>query len=1147
MIEDGELSLEEKQRRVLELVKEYLGVTNGYIQSHSTDSTTDEILVSVGDDPNLFPEGETYDRDTTYCRRTVDERAPIALSNVPEQGWENDPAYVEHEVACYLGTTLFNRGSVYGTICFVQREPRDAEFSPEETMLVELAARLLGRKIEDTQHKKVIAEKKALQTELEKTTKGTLQLASELEQRYQRLFEGAVEGIYKTTEGLGKYRLANAAFADLLGYESGDALCEAIESIKEDVFVNPTRYEEYSETLQKDREIDQFEYQIRTADGERRWVSDSVRVITDEKGAIKGYRGGVVDITEDKQQERALKRQTNLSIVLNRVLRHNLRNKLSVIRGYTQMMADQLGDDPSGLKALNAIDDLIALSEKARDLDEIISNDAEPRPADIPDLIEGVVTQMRRENPSATISIDRKWDEEITAEVRPSFERAIRELVENAVKHSGDEPRVEVTIEPDPDDVQIHITDNGDGLGEQEVKVLQSGSETPLLHGSGLGLWLTHWIVTSQGGYINATASKEGSTLSVSVPRTQSDGDQNQLAEMVRARDRYKSVFKEAGDGMTITDDEGRILAVNNEAARIFRVPQQELIGRSIQEFLPADFDFEDEWGEITASDTKRGELPIASAEGGVRCVEYTTKADVVPGQHLIVSRDVTERNERERELKRMRDYFEEAERLGGLGAWEVDGEGNLRWTAGTRNIHEVDEDFEPTLSAAIEFYHNDDRQQIEEAVNDARTAGKPFDIEARIITATGDIRWVRASGGPIDSEMVRGYIQDITEQKERERQVVEMKERYQSLLKSSPDPVIVADGESGEIIEVSDAAEALFKRSSDEFNGMYQSDLHPPDQAEAYRELFEEHIQSGGTKRRLPDGSPIDIVTADGEHIPVEISSGTVELSDGPVTYGIFRDISDQVERERQIEQERAKFRGVFEDSLDAMVIAGDDGRYIDVNERAIDLFGVPEEELLGQSIADFAPEDFDFAKAWQEFQESEKERGTFPLIRADGDERIVEYAATRDIVPGKNLPILRDITEREERERELVEKTRQLEAIVQNTEEAIYIKDTAGYYQFINDSGADVFDMSVEEIIGKHDEDLFEAESAADIRSEDEKVMESGEAVRKETVRYIEGEKHVFLDAKYPYRDEDGEVIGLIGISPDITDRTEQIRELR
>ncbi|MCG1002762.1 PAS domain S-box protein [Halobacterium noricense] len=109
-----------------------------------------------------------------------------------------------------------------------------------------------------------------------------------------------------------------------------------------------------------------------------------------------------------------------------------------------------------------------------------------------------------------------------------------------------------------------------------------------------------------------------------------------------------------------------------------------------------------------------------------------------------------------------------------------------------------------------------------------------------------------------------------------------------------------------------------------------------------------------------------------------------------------------------------QTRYRAAFEQAMDAMVVADDDGRYIDANESALELFDLSREELLGSRIAEFAPEDYDFDAAWNDFGADETGTGSFPLVRPDGSQRLVEYAATADIVPGEHLSVLRDVTER-------------------------------------------------------------------------------------------------------------------------------------
>jgi len=481
---------------------------------------------------------------------------------------------------------------------------------------------------------------------------------------------------------------------------------------------------------------------------------------------------------EREQVEAKLTTQTNFATVLNRVLRHNLRNDISVIRGRTEFIAEQLDDDSTVETVLSHIDDLIELSQKARDLEEVITASSERRHTEIGAFIEEIVEPIEKEYPAASISVE--YDDKIHVNVLQNFDRAVEELIENAIKHSGDRPTVSVAVDRVPNAVEIQISDDGPGLPDNEVEVLERGAETPLTHGSGVGLWMAHWIVTSHDGSIDPVVTENGTTLTITVPRKTAVGVHQQFTELTRSRDKYNATFEKAHDAMVIADDDGRYIEANEKASELFGLSEAGLLGRTIAEFAPDDFDFEEEWQQFQGGDDARGVFPLRRPDGSERVVEYSATSDIVPGEHLSVLRDITERQEREREL-----------------------------------------------------------------------------------TA--------------------------------------LKERYETLLEAAPDPVFVADPETGEIIRTNAAGETLLGKSKDEIVGKHQSAIHPSDQSEQYQQLFEEHIQTRGTRRQLPDGSPIHIVTDEGEQVPVEISVDTVSLPDGPITFGIFRKTSDQVERERE------------------------------------------------------------------------------------------------------------------------------------------------------------------------------------------------------------------------------------------------------
>ena len=106
------------------------------------------------------------------------------------------------------------------------------------------------------------------------------------------------------------------------------------------------------------------------------------------------------------------------------------------------------------------------------------------------------------------------------AESSPRLETALRELLDNAANHAGDAPSITLTVQAKNRKVQVRVTDDGPGLPEQDRAVLLSGTETPLVHGNGLGLWLTHWIVESLNGTLRLNESDEGTCIEVDLIRS---------------------------------------------------------------------------------------------------------------------------------------------------------------------------------------------------------------------------------------------------------------------------------------------------------------------------------------------------------------------------------------------------------------------------------------------------------------------------------------------------------------------------------------------------------------------------------------------------------------------------------------------------
>jgi PAS domain S-box-containing protein len=131
-------------------------------------------------------------------------------------------------------------------------------------------------------------------------------------------------------------------------------------------------------------------------------------------------------------------------------------------------------------------------------------------------------------------------------------------------------------------------------------------------------------------------------------------------------------------------------------------------------------------------------------------------------------------------------------------------------------------------------------------------------------------------------------------------------------------------------------------------------------------------------------------------------------------------------------------QLRTLFETTLDAIALSDSQGRYIDVNPAACELFGVEREQLLGRCIIEFTEPDFNFQAASQQFQQPEKMRGELSLVRADGQIRVVEYVTKANFLPHRHLSVMRDITKRKRAEIQVQELKDQLQQAHNQLQEA-------------------------------------------------------------------------------------------------------------
>ncbi|WP_435063244.1 histidine kinase N-terminal 7TM domain-containing protein [Halobaculum sp. EA56] len=259
-----------------------------------------------------------------------------------------------------------------------------------------------------------------------------------------------------------------------------------------------------------------------TTDAGYRVYEATVSGIDDHHGRVVGYTVTFADVTDREARRQRLE-------VLNRVLRHNLRNDMTVVVGNADLLTERVDEDDRPLA--DAISRrgraLQRLGEKARDVEEVLDDAAAAREVAAAEVCRDVVRDVRESYPDADVAVDVPSDLRLVVRERV-LRVVIGNLVENGIEH-GDGATVRVAVRVDDDGVRFVVADDGPGIPEAELESIRSGTETALSHGSGLGLWVVRWGTRLLGADLSFDdRDTTGTVVTVALPErvlADADGD----------------------------------------------------------------------------------------------------------------------------------------------------------------------------------------------------------------------------------------------------------------------------------------------------------------------------------------------------------------------------------------------------------------------------------------------------------------------------------------------------------------------------------------------------------------------------------------------------------------------------------------------
>ncbi|MHC3437301.1 PAS domain S-box protein [Natrialbaceae archaeon A-gly3] len=527
------------------------------------------------------------------------------------------------------------------------------------------------------------------------------------------------------------------------------------------------------------------------------------------------------------------------------------------------------------------------------------------------------------------------------------------------------------------------------------------------------------------------------------------------------------SVLDAIPEAIVLVEPETRkIVGVNDAATELFGRSRTRLLGCCALEVHP-ERTWEDcqnalfEPGRVDSLDD--GSPIVVETPGGYRHqVEVATERFDHDGEKCLLWRYRKVAGEHY-ERERRKDLFEKVQEMADVGGWEYNVDSGEMWrTEHMYDLYDLSADDTPSLAEGIEFFHPEDRRNVGEAFERAIEHGEPYDIEARIVTADGETKWVRTKAEPQYENgavtRVRGAIQDVTGRKEREKELEHSRERLQVLFDKSPDVIIVHDVE-GRVLDINEKHAENLGYTREELLSMDVTDFEVGACGEDLERIWAE--MDVGSRREVLGAHQ----RKDGSAFPVEVWLNKLEIDGQERILAVSRDITERKQRE----QDLARFRRAIESAGHAIFLTERDGTITYVNPAFEEITGYTASEAIGEQPRILSSGEMSEAyyeeqwttilsgELWEELVVNQRKSGELyhahqtiaPITDDDGE--VVEFVA-----------IQTDITERKEREQQLNTLDRVLRHNLRNE-----LNVVEGHAEVIQNAGTDAIRGHAERIL--------------------------------------------------------------------------------
>jgi PAS domain S-box-containing protein len=398
----------------------------------------------------------------------------------------------------------------------------------------------------------------------------------------------------------------------------------------------------------------------------------------------------------------------------------------------------------------------------------------------------------------------------------------------------------------------------------------------------------------------------------------------------------------------------------------------------------------------------------------------------------------------------------------------------------------------ELTSRPFVDFIHTDDREiVIERHMKRLKGEEIPQVYHFRLINKNGSVLWAEINVVLIKWEEKPAtlfLIRDITERKHTEELLKESEEKYSTIVEKGNDGIAIA--QLGKIKFANSKLLELFGFSLEEILEKSFIDFIAPEYQKIVMEQYNKRIAG----EKLTTRYELELNTKDSRKIPVEINASLIEYEGKPADLAIVRDISARKKVEDALRDSEARYRGLFESSMDGIVSADFKGNILECNQAFADIHGYSKQELLGFNYQELIPAKWRntiktivneqvIKRRYSDEYEIEHIRKDGTIFSVSGRRWLIKDTEGRPIgVWG----IIRDITDRRRAEKSLRESEEKYRTLIEQSLYGVLILQD-GFIVFANPAFAEIIGYTIEEVLAFSPE-----ETKALINSEDRALVE-------------------------------------------------------